>query len=62
MYSQEAVINLNKTKEKAQTFKMDQNEAKNFGAGWALQKSFDLAEILHTSSLGEYLGVFFLFF
>ena len=36
--------------------------SENFGAGWRLQKSFDLAEILHTSSLGEYLGVFFSFF
>ena len=35
---------------------------KNFGAGWRLQKLSDLAEILHTCSLGEYLGVFFSFF
>ena len=32
-----------------------------FGA-WRLQKRWDLAEILHTCSLGEYLGVFFSFF
>ena len=38
-----------------------QHEAKNFGAGWRLRKSYDLAEILPTSSLGEYLGVFFSF-
>ena len=34
----------------------------NFGAAWRLQKWFDLAEILHTCSLGKYLGVFFSFF
>ena len=35
---------------------------KYFGAGSRLQKWSDLAEILHTCSLDEYLGVFFLFF
>ena len=34
----------------------------NFGAGWRLKKWSDLAEILHTWSLGESLGVFFSFF
>ena len=34
----------------------------NFGASWTLQKWLDLAEIWHTCSLGEYLGVFFSFF
>ena len=33
-----------------------------FGAAWRLQKQSDLAEILHTCSLGEYLGVLFSFF
>ena len=32
---------------------------KNFGAAWRCQKWLDLAEILHTCSLGEYLGDFF---
>ena len=31
-------------------------------AAWRLQKWSDLAEIWHTCSLGEYLGVFFSFF
>ena len=36
--------------------------SQNFGAAWTLQKRSDLAEIWHTCSLGEYLGVFFSFF
>ena len=35
--------------------------SQNFGARWRLQKLSDLAEIWHTCSLGEYLGVFFSF-
>ena len=34
----------------------------NFGAAWRLQKWSDLAEILHTCSLGEYLVVYFVIF
>ena len=34
----------------------------NFWAAWRLQKLFDLAEIWHTCSLAEYLGVFILAF
>ena len=36
--------------------------SQNFGARWRLQKLSDLAEIWHTYSLSEYLGVFFSFF
>ena len=35
---------------------------KYIGAAWRLQKWSDLAEILHTCSLGKYLGVFFFIF
>ena len=35
---------------------------KLWGSLWRLQKCSDLAEILHTWSLGKYMGVFFSFF
>ena len=33
--------------------------SENFEAAWGLQKLSDMAEILHTSALAEYVGFFF---